>query len=112
MAYVVTPERFPGRKKLWTYCGYGLMEPESGSSKGPVRLRRDRNAELKRLIKTAVINTCKYPDLRLGASYRAKLAKGVEPDHAKLTIGRRLINIMATLWSRKLEYDPDKVPVS
>jgi len=88
------------------------MNRRSGSSSEPVRLRRDRNAQLKRVIKMAVVRICRRPDDPLGASYWAKLARGVSSNNAMLTIGRRLINIMATLWSRQLEYDPDRVPVT
>lgn len=111
VAWVVTPERFPTRKKLWTYCGFGLMHRRSGASCEPIRLRKDRNSHLKRVLKMAVVRICRRPEHPLGAAYRAKRAAGM-PDHkAKLTIGRRLINTMATVWNRQQEFDPAKVAI-
>lgn len=111
IAYVVSPERFASRKKLWTYCGFGLMRRRSGASSEPVRLRRDRNAHLKRVLKRAVIGICRQADHPLGASYRAKRAAGMADHKAKLTIGRRLINTMAALWNRNEEFDASKVTI-
>jgi transposase len=111
VAYVVTPERFPSRKKLWTYCGFGLMQRRSGASSEPARLRKDRNHHLKRVLKMAVIRICQQPEHPLGGAYRAKRAAGMADHKAKLTIGRRLINIMATVWNRQQEFDATKVAI-
>lgn len=109
VAYVVTPERFGARNKLWSYCGYGLMKRSSGSSFEPVRLRKDRNKHLKYVLKSAVVRICKDPRHPLAPSYHARRARGVAEHNAKLTIGRRLINLMAALWQNEQEFDSTKV---
>lgn len=109
VAYVVTPERFGSRKKLWTYCGFGLMQRSSGASLEPKRLRKDRNAHLKCILKMAVIRICSSPNHPLYEAYQAKRAQGMADHKAKLTIGRRLINTMAAVWNHKQEFDATKV---
>jgi len=112
VAYIVTPARFGSRKKIWTYCGYGLVQRSSGDSYEPVRLRKDRNGHLKRVLKMAVVRICQRPGHPLHAAYRARRARGLPDRNAKLTTGRRLINIMTTLWTRNQEFDATKVTVA
>jgi transposase len=112
VAYIVTPERFGSRKKIWTYCGYGLVQRSSGDSCEPVRLRKDRNSHLKRVLKMAVVRICQRPDHPLHTAYRSRRARGLPDRNAKLTTGRRLINIMTTLWTRNQEFDATKVAVA
>jgi transposase len=112
VAYVVTPERFGSRKKLWTYCGFGLMQRSSGASFEPMRLRKDRNVHLKRVLKMAVVRICQRPEHPLYAAYQAKRAQGMADHKAKLTIARRLINTMAAIWSHKQEFDATQVAIA
>lgn len=112
VAYVVTPERFGSRKKLWTYCGFGLMQRSSGASFEPKRLRKDRNAYLKWVLKMAVVRICRSPNHPLYEAYQAKRAQGMAEHKAKLTIGRRLINTMAAVWSHKQEFDAKKIAIA
>lgn len=112
VAYVVTPDRFGARNKLWSYCGYGLMKRSSGSSCEPVRLRKDRNRHLKYVLKSAVVRICNDPNHPLAPSYHARRARGVAEHNAKLTIGRRLINLMAALWQNQQEFDPTQVIIA
>lgn len=110
VAYVVTPERFPSRKHLWSYCGFGLQKRTSGSSAEPTRLRKNYNRYLKRTINGAVEQLiARHPEAPFAAAYRARIEAGTSAIGAKLTIARKLINTLCALWRNQERFDPDKV---
>lgn len=110
VAYVVTPERFPSNKHVWSYCGFGLQKRRSGSSAEPTRLRKNYNRHLKRVISGAVEQLiCRDPSEPFAAGFHTRITRGTSLAGAKLTIGRKLINTLCALWQREELYDPDKV---
>lgn len=112
VAYVVTPERFPSKKHLWSYCGFGLQNRRSGSSAEPTRLRRNYNRHLKRVISGAVEQLIiRHPESPFATAYRTRVARGTSATGAKLTIGRKLINTLRAVWRSEEVYHPDKVLV-
>lgn len=110
VAYLVTPERFPSRKHLWSYCGFGLMTRQSGHRAEPTRLRSSYNRHLKRVIKSAVERQVgRRGDNPFALAYRARLRRGMLPTRAKLTICRKLIDVLCAMWISQEDYAPDQI---
>jgi len=112
VGYVVTPQRFPSRSHLWSYCGFGLTRRRSGSQVEPVRLRPFYNRHLKRVIKSTAQRLVGRPGDPFNASYHARLHRGMLPSRAKLAIARKLIDVLCGLWTGKEHYDPERVSIS
>lgn len=108
-AFIVTPERFPSRSHMWSYCGFGLTRRSSGSTSEPVRIRRKYNRALKRVIKSSVERMVWQRANPFALAYQQRVAGGMLPTRAKLTVARKLIDVMCAIWSKERDYDPSLI---
>jgi len=112
VGYLVTPERFPSRKHLWSYCGFGLMARKSGHRAEPTRLRTAYNRHLKRVIKSTVERQiARSPSSPFAAAYQTRVQRGMLPTRAKLTVSRKLIDVLCVLWTDQEDYDPGRINI-
>lgn len=112
VAFVVSPDRFPSRSHLWSYCGFGLTRRSSGESTEPVRLRRRYNRYLKRVIKSTTERLIRRPDDPFAAAYQLRLSRGMLPRRAKLAIARKLIDVLTAVWHSQEGYNPDRIKIA
>ena len=110
-AYLVTPERFPSRSHIWSYCGFGLTRRSSGSHAEPVRIRRKYNRSLKRVIKSSAERMIWHSTHPFEASYQVRVQRGMLPKRAKLSICRKLIDVLCALWIKEQDYDPTRIAI-
>jgi transposase len=121
VAIVVDPYRFRTRRQFWSYCGLGIVTRSTSDwtlgSAGWVRARvaqtrglnRQRHPLLKSLFKGAA--TCvihQLPDHPLQQAYQRRLAAGIRPNLAKLTLARSIAAIVLSMWKHKEVYDPKR----
>ena len=112
IARVQTPHRFRTKRQFWTYCGLGLETRSSADyvEKGgqivwrrkPVLIRGlnwNHNHELKNLFKSAA-TTAGTIDGPFRQFYEARLAQGMLPAMARLTLARKLAAIALILWKK------------
>lgn len=111
VGYLVTPGRFRSRKHLWSYCGFGLTTRRSGHHAEPTRLRTSYNRHLKRTIKGAVERQIARPTSPFAAAYQTRVLRGMLPSRAKLTVSRKLIDVLCALWNNQEDYDPDRIKI-
>ncbi len=111
VGFLVTPERFPSRSHIWSYCGFGLTRRRSGHHAEPVRLRGSYNRHLKRAIKSPVERLIVRPGDPFAAAYQLRLQRGMLPSRAKLALCRKLIDVLCALWSNEEDYDPKRIKV-
>jgi transposase len=117
IALMQTPHRFRSKRQLWTYSGLGVETHESAQyryvggqvqrSKKPQQIRglnQNHNHEMKEIFKstatTATRGTGPFHDF-----YAALLAKGMEPEMARLTLARKIAVITLTLWKKGERFD-------
>lgn len=110
-AFLVTPSRFPSRSHIWSYCGFGIMTRKSGHRAEPTRLRRSYNRHLKRAIKSAAVRLISRSDGPFAAAYQARVQRGMLPYRARLSVSRKLIDVLCALWMRQEDYDPERIQV-
>jgi transposase len=110
-AFLVTPRRFPSRSHIWSYCGFGIMTRSSGHRAEPTRLRRSYNRHLKRTIKSAALRLITHSDGPFAAAYQARLQRGMLPSRARLTLSRKLIDVLCALWINEEDYNPERIQV-
>ena len=120
MAVVGTPHRFRSKHQFWTYVGLAVVTRSTADhevvdgvlrrSKRPVATRglnRNHNHLLKRVFKNAASSACHSGPFKAG--YDARVAQGLEPSLARLTIARQLAAITLAIWKRGEQFNQERM---
>jgi transposase len=119
MAVVGTPHRFRSKQQFWTYIGLAVVTRTTADhevvegvlrrSKRPLSTRglnRNHNHLLKRVFKNAASSACHSGPFK--AAYDVRVAQGMAPSLARLTIARQLAAVTLALWKRGEQFDPQR----
>src|SRR5436190_497313 len=119
IAVVGTPYRFRSKRQFWTYVGLAVVTCSSADHEvmnGILRrstrplatrgLNRNHNHLLKRVFKNAATSACHSGPFK--AAYDARVAQGMAPSLARLTIARQLAATTLALWKRGEQFDPER----
>ena len=117
IARVQTPHRFRTKRQLWTYCGLGLETRSSADyieqdgqivrRKKPVFIRGlnwNYSHELKNVFKSAA-TTASAMDGVFREFYDMRVAQGMLPAMARLTLARKMAAIALVLWKKGERFD-------
>lgn len=120
IAIVGTPHRFRSKRQFWTYVGLAVVTRTSAEYmlvNGVVRrssrplatrgLNRNHNHLLKRVFKSAATSACTREPFQAG--YKRRLAQGMNPSLARLTIARQLATMTLTIWKRGERFAPERM---
>jgi transposase len=120
IAVVSTPFRFRSKRQFWAYVGLAVVTRTSAEyvlvngvvrrSSRPVATRglnRNHNHRLKKVFKSAAIRACAGGPFKPG--YDARVAQGMEPSLARLTIARQLAAITLAVWKRGEQFAPERM---
>jgi transposase len=112
MAWLRTPYRFRGKRQLWAYAGLALVTRSSADYhlvKGElVRARRpalilglnaNHHHGVKALFKGAAASAIARPG-PLGEFYGRRIAQGMKPELARLTLARKIAAVVLNLWKK------------
>ncbi len=112
VALMQTPYRFRSKRQLWTYTGLAVVTRESAQyryvngqlqrSKKPQQIRglnRNHNHAMKEIFKSAAL-CASHRAGPFQEFYEGLLAKGMEPELARLTLARKIAAIALTLWKK------------
>lgn len=121
VARVQTPHRFRSKRQFWGYCGLGLETRSSGDyqqiegqlkrSRKKVLIRGlnlDHNHDLKNIFKGAAMSASIFPG-PLQQFYQQRLAAGIKPEMAQLTLARKIAAMALTIWKKGERFDPTKL---
>lgn len=121
LAIVVSPMRFRTKRQFWSYCGLGIVMRSSsdwvktkngGWVKADVQKTRglnwNHNRTLKCVFKGAATSVITQKGLPLNHYYQERLAAGIKPNLAKLTLARKIAGIVLSMWKSQKEYDATK----
>ncbi len=97
-AIIDTPHRFANKRKVWSYCGLGVVGRQSNQMIGPKHLTRTGNRSLKDLAKGAAISAIGMGENQYARQYRRLLAKGTAPENARLTVARAIVSTLYAMW--------------
>jgi len=119
IAIVQTPHRFRTKRQLWTFSGLGIETNSSADHRyvdGQLRrsrkavsirgLNQNHNHDLKNLFKSAAIVAAGKPD-PFQQFYAARLAQGIRPEMARLTLARKIAAITLMVWKKGVHFDAD-----
>lgn len=112
MAILQTPWRFRTNRQLWTYAGLGVVGRSSadyrmidgqltGSRKPALILGLNWNYhhELKAVFKSAAATAAAQPG-PFQNFYTLRVARGMDPRMAQLTVARKLATLVLELWKK------------
>ena len=112
LAILQTPHRFRGKRQLWSYAGLALVTRTSADyqvldgqvvrSRKPalvLGLNANHNHTLKGLFKDAAASALAHPG-PFKDFYTARVAQGMKPELARLTLARKIAAIVLTLWKK------------
>jgi len=117
LALMQTPHRFRGKRPLWTYAGLGivtwgsseycLVEGRIQRSKRSVLIRglnRNYQHDLKNVFKGAATTVLRHSG-PLQQFYASRVAQGMKPELALLTLARKIAVITLTVWKKGGRFD-------
>jgi transposase len=120
IAVIGTPHRFRTERQLWSYSGLSVVIHSSSDHEiiaGRIirkqhrhntrGLTRDYNRILKMVFKGAAKEAIRKDPVK--TLYRVKVAKGIRPEMATLSIARRLAAITLVLWKRGEKFSTAKM---
>ena len=107
-----TPHRFRGKRQLWAYAGlalvtrssadYRVVDGQVARSRQPalvLGLNANHNHALKGLFKDAAVTALAHPG-PLKDFYTTRIAQGMKPELARLTLARKIAAITLTLGKK------------
>jgi transposase len=116
---VQTPHRFRTKRQFWAYCGLALETRDSAEYRvvnGQVERRRkpalirglnwNHNHELKNLFKGAATTASACSGV-FREFYLGLLAKGMQPEMARLTLARKIAAITLKIWKKGEAFDAE-----
>ncbi len=120
IAAVGAPHRFRTRRQFWAYCGFAVVTRSTDDYRfdenGPLRrsrppatrgLNRNFNRRLKHVFKSAALQGASKEPFK--SYYQARIAAGMRPEMARLTLARKIANITLTLWKNGGQFDGHKL---
>jgi transposase len=119
VALIQTPNRFRTKRQLWAYCGLALRTYISGEYRfvsGQLKrskkvlavrgLNLNHNHDLKNIFKGAATRAAATAG-PLQDFYEARVAKGVKPHLARLTLARKIAAITLLVWKKGERFDAE-----
>ncbi len=121
IALMQTPHRFRTKRQLWAYCGLALKTYTSGDyrfvggqlkrSKKAVAIRglnKNHNHDLKNIFKGAATRAAATTG-PLQNFYEARIANGMKPPMARLTLARKIAAITLLVWKKGVRFDAEQL---
>ena len=118
IALIQTPHRFRSKRQLWAYGGLAVVTQDSAEyglvggriqrtkKRALVRgLNRNHNPKLKEIFKGAAATGSACSPL-WQQFYQKRLAQGMKPELAQLTLARKIAAIVLELWKKGERFDP------
>ena len=116
-ALIQTPYRFRSKRQLWTYSGLAVATHGSGEyryvdgqlqrSKKPQQVRglnQNHNHATKEIFKSVALSAALHAG-PFKDFYEGLLAKGMEPELARVTLARKIAVTTLTLWKKGERFD-------
>jgi transposase len=120
LAKVVSPHRFRTKRQFWAYCGLAVVTRSSADyefvegraqkrQRAPMTrgLNPNFNRRLKYVFKSAAVDGIQQEPFQ--SYYRRRIAVGMRPEMARLTLARKIAALTLTLWKKGGAFDELKV---
>ena len=120
IALMQTPHRFRTKRQLWAYCGLALKTYTSGEYRfvgGQLKrkkavairgLNKNHNHDLKNIFKGAATRAAATAG-PFQEFYEARIASGMKPPMARLTLARKIAAITLLVWKKGVCFDAEQL---
>jgi len=121
LALLQTPHRFRGKRQLWAYAGlalvtrssadYQLLDGQVTRARKPalvLGLNANHNHTLKALFKDAAASALAHPG-PFQEYYATRVAQGMKPELARLTLARKIAATVLTLWKKGESFNAEQM---
>jgi len=109
VAILENPHRFANKRRVWSYAGFAVRQKSSAGRTYAEKLGSEFNRQLKWVVEAAAqaaINT--GIDNKFRRSYaEMTLKKGLDSQHAILTISRDIIATAWAMWKKGEHFNPE-----
>ena len=109
LAYLDTPWRFASKRRLWKYCGIGLVRAHSGTGYTHVRVERGANRALKNVLVGAAETVLRRQEGALYRRYERWVAEGQTFKNARRNVARDIASICWALWKQGGVFDERRI---
>ncbi len=104
VAIIDDPRRFPDIKKLWSFCGIGLVNRESDGVKEPCRLNKNCHKLLKYMLKVAALDATRS-DNQFTRKYNSLIERNMSRSLARLVVARSICSTIWSMWKSGKEFE-------
>jgi len=114
-AYLDTPWRFARPKKLWKYCGIGLLRRASGTDRrgrpkpGTLQLAYQVNRRLKDVVAGASLSAIRQGNNVFSEYHQRLLGKGIYAANAWHAVARKMLTVLWGMWKTGGRFEPGYV---
>jgi len=98
---------FKNKQQLVSYCGYDVIENQSGQHVGKTRISKKGNSRIRRILHLPAFNVVRYGQQPFVQLFERNLAKHNKKMKAYVAVQKKLLVIMFALWKKDEIYDPN-----
>ncbi|MCE5279041.1 MAG: transposase [Planctomycetaceae bacterium] len=115
LAYLDTPWRFGSPKRLWKYCGVGLVRKTSGSDRqgrpkpGQIQMAWAVNRRLKDAVMGSAASAIAAGGNVFADSYHGWVRQGMSVGNARHAVARKMLTVMWGMWKTNSQFRADQV---
>ena len=96
---------FKNQRQLVSYCGYDVVENQSGKRKGKTRISKKGNSHIRRVLHMPAFNVVRYRQAGFKELYERIYAGSNQKMKAYTAVQRKLLILIYTLWKKNEEFN-------
>lgn len=97
-------ELFSNIKQITSYCGYDVIENQSGTRVGKTKISKKGNAHIRRAMFMPAFNVVRFKEASFSELYERVFDKTKLKMKGYVAVQRKLLCLMYTLWKRDEKY--------
>lgn len=94
-------------RQLISYCGYDVVENQSGSRHGKTRISKKGNGRVRRILHMPALNAVRFQGGVFADLYDRTYARHGIKMKSYVAVQKKLLTILYSLWKAGKAYDPD-----
>jgi hypothetical protein len=97
---------FSSAAQLTSYCGYDVVENQSGKRKGKTRISKKGNAHIRKALHFPALNVVRFKTGTFPDLFERILDRTRIPMKGYVAVQRKLLCLIFTLWKKEQAFDP------
>lgn len=93
--------------QLVSYCGYDVVEDESGKHQGPTRISKQGNGHIRRILMMPALSVVRFGQAPFTTFYARLYERSAVKMKAYVAVQKKLLILIYTLWKKDVAFDAD-----